>query len=375
MKCDYLIVGAGFYGSVLAERLANDLKAYVIVIDKRNHIGGNCYSTTDEETGIEYHRYGTHIFHTSSPEVWQYISQFTEFNGYHHQVLTRHENKVYQIPINLETINSFYNINLTPLEARKFIEEEISQEKSGVLSNFEEQAIALVGRPLYEAFIKDYTIKQWGKHPQELPASIIKRLPVRYDYREDYFLDARWQGLPLEGYTAIFQKMLKSSNIDVQLSCNYFDFRQEFEVHKKIIYTGPIDQYFDYQCGRLQWRSIELKQQVMDREDFQGTAVMNYADNNMPYTRIHEPRHLHVERAYRKDKTLIFHEYSKDDRNSPYYPVRMDEDKNILQRYKDLARKEAQLIIGGRLGDYVYYDMDKTILAALKCYEKIKESF
>lgn len=372
MKCDYLIVGAGFYGSVLAERIANVLKSHVIVLDKREHIGGNCYSTTDEETGIEYHKYGTHIFHTSSEKVWNYITQFTEFNSYHHQVLTVHKNKVYQMPINLETINSYYNKNFSPAEAAAFIQQEIKKENIRVPKNFEEQAVISIGRPLYEAFIKNYTRKQWGVNPKELPVSIIKRLPVRYNYTEDYFRDARWQGIPLQGFTRIFENMLNHKNIEVHLNTDYFSQRSEFQVKHKTIYTGPIDQYFNYECGKLKWRGIELKRKVENMEDFQGTSVMNYADYETPYTRIHEFRHLHPEKSYSKEKTLTYYEYPQDGNDAPYYPVNTDSDRETFKKYRLLAEKEKNVIIGGRLGDYAYYDMDKTILAALKCFQRIE---
>lgn len=375
MKCDYLIVGAGFYGSVLAERIANKLNAKVVVIDRRSHIGGNCYSETDKETGIEYHKYGTHIFHTNSEKVWSYISQFTEFNSYHHQVLTVHKNKVYQMPINLETINTFYNAFFSPCEAKAFIQQEINKENINIPKNFEERAIKSIGRSLYEAFIKNYTKKQWDIDPKELPESIIKRLPVRYTYDENYFRDARWQGIPLKGYTNIFTNMLSHPNIEVILNCDYFSRRSEFNVQQKTIYTGPIDQYFDYEHGSLQWRAIELKRKVEECPDFQGTSVMNYADYDIPYTRIHEYRHLHPERNYDAERTLIYYEFPKKGGNDPYYPVKTTDDTELLKKYRLLAKKEKNVIIGGRLGDYAYYDMDKTILAALKCFERVEDQF
>lgn len=369
MKCDYLVVGSGLFGCVLAERIANDLKSTVLVIDKRDHIGGNCYSESDKETGIEAHKYGTHIFHTSSKKAWDYITRFTEFNGYHHQVLTKHKGRVYQMPINLETINSFYGLNLTPSQAVKFLKKEIEKEGIKKPKNLEEKAIASVGRPLYEAFIRHYTIKQWAKDPKDLPASIIMRLPVRYDYREDYFMEARWQGIPVEGYTAVFEKMLKSPRFSLKLNCDYFQNKNRFNVKKKIIYTGPIDQYFEYRYGNLEWRTVKLSKEVVNQDDYQGTSVMNYADPDVKHIRIHEPKHLHPERKYNKNKTVIFYETSAHDKNNPYYPVNSGTNQKILQRYKELASREKGLIIGGRLGDYAYYDMDKTILAALACYD------
>ncbi len=369
MAYDYLIIGAGLFGSVLAERISNDLSMKVLVIDKRDHIGGNCYSEIDQDTDIEIHKYGTHIFHTSSKNVWDYICRFTEFNGYHHQVLTSYKNKIYQMPINLETINSFYNLNLRPNEARDLLKREIAREGIGKPQNLEEKAVSLVGRPLYEALIKGYTIKQWGKDPKELPADIITRLPVRFNYREDYFVDSRWQGIPLSGYTKMIERMLKSPKIHIELNCDYFKHKEEFKPRRKMIYTGPIDQYFDYIYGNLEWRSISLKRQVLEVEDYQGNSVMNFADIDISYTRIHENKHLHPERKYSKQKTVIFYEESINNAQEPYYPINNEKNNSTYQRYRNLARKYDALIIGGRQGNYKYYDMDKAILAAFDCYE------
>ena len=370
MVYNYLIVGAGLFGCVMAERIANDLKSKVLVIDKRTHIGGNCYSERDDETGIEFHKYGTHIFHTNIKTVWDYINRFTEFNGYFHQVLTTHKNKVYQMPINLETINSFYNLNMKPFEAKEFIKEECVKESIKEPKNFEEYAISIVGRSLYEALIKDYTIKHWQKDPKDLPVSIFTRLPIRFNYREDYFVDSRWQGIPLNGYTKVVERLLNSPNIHVELNCDFFNYREELKVRKKIIFTGPIDQYFNNEYGRLDWRSIELQREVVDVDDYQGTSVMNYADPDIEYTRIHEPKHLHPERSYAGDETLIFYEYSRTDPEEPYYPINNERNNKTLKKYKKLAKSEKNVVFGGRLGDYAYYDMDKTIMAALNCYEK-----
>jgi UDP-galactopyranose mutase len=370
MKCDYLVVGAGFFGCVLAERLARDGDARVLVIEKRSHIGGNCHSQEDPETGIEFHTYGTHVFHTSSRDVWKYITKFTEFNGYHHQVLTVHKGKVYQLPVNLATINSFYGLELVPSQARQLLRHETRSAGIRRPRNLEEKAILSVGRPLYEAFIRGYTTKQWGRDPRELPPEIIKRLPVRYNYDNSYFASGRWQGIPLMGYTRLFDRMLHSPGIRIQLDCDFFKHRDDFRVKHKTIYTGPIDRYFDYIYGRLEWRSVEFVRQVQPEQDFQGTAVMNYADTNVPFTRTHEPRHLHPERNYCKDQTVVFYERPKQDLDEPYYPVNTPDNESLLGKYIELARRERNVIIGGRLGTYAYYDMDKTILAALKCYRE-----
>jgi|GEM_PF-207012 len=371
MEYDYLIVGAGLYGSVFAERLANEEGAKALVIDKREHIGGNCYSKRDEETDIEYHVYGPHIFHTSSERVWKYISRFTEFNSYHHQTLTTHKGKVYQMPINLETINSFYNINLRPYEVEDFLAKEAAKANITKPKNFEKKAISLSGRPLYEAFIRGYARKQWGKDPKNLPVSILKRLAIRSNYDENYFHDCRWQGIPLNGYAEIFEKMLSSKNITVKLNCDFFKHRHEFKVRKKTIYTGPIDRYFDYKHGRLEWRTIELERKVVNYDDFQGDAIMNYADEDVKHARILEPKYCHPERKHIKGKSLIFYERSLSDPENPYYSVNSMENRAVFKKYRQLAEKEEDLIIGGRLGDYAYYNMDKTILAALNCYQII----
>jgi UDP-galactopyranose mutase len=368
MKCDYLVVGAGFFGSVLAERLANDRGADVLVIDKRSHIGGNCHSQEDPETGIEFHTYGTHVFHTSSREVWNYITRFTEFNGYRHQVLTVHKGRVYQMPINLATISAFFNRKLSPAEARELVQSETRAAGIERPENLEEKAISAVGRSLYEAFICGYTTKQWNMNPRELPPEIIERLPVRYNYDNNYFSEGRWQGIPLRGYTKLFEQLLHSPRIKVNLDCDFFKHRDDFRVKYKTIYTGPIDRYFEYIYGRLEWRSVEFAREIRAEEDFQGTAVMNYADLEVPYTRIHEPRHLHPERSYRGDRTLIICEKSGQDPDEPYYPVKTPGDQSLLAKYVELARRERNVIIGGRLGGYAYSDMDKTILAALRCY-------
>jgi len=274
------------------------------------------------------------------------------------------------MPINLETINQFYSLNLTPQEAKEFIAREIEKEYYENPSNLEEVAVSSVGRPLYEAFIKGYTIKQWNKDPRDLPATIIKRLPIRYNYCEDYFVHSRWQGIPQDGYTKIFERMHSSKNIHVELDCDYFENCDRIKVKKKTIYTGPIDRYFDYAYGRLEWRSLTFEKETFEIEDFQGTSVMNNADIDVPYTRSHEYRHLHLERNYTKDRTIVFYEKSVCNDSEPYYPVNTAQNENILVKYKQLGTKEKDLVLGGRLGDYAYYDMDKAILAALKCFEE-----
>lgn len=365
----YLIVGSGFFGSVIAERIANDLNEKVVVIDKRPQVGGNCYSERDDETGIEYHKYGTHIFHTSDKKVWEYINRFTSFNGYRHQVLAMHNNRAYQMPINLETINSFYGVNLKPFEVDDFLSSEISKEKIADPQNLEEKAISLIGRPLYEAFIKGYTMKQWHKDPKLLPVSIIDRLPFRKNYEESYFFDY-WQGMPLGGYAELFKRILEHKNIEVRLSVDYFDINGQIPDSCKVIYSGPIDRFFNYKYGKLEWRTLDFEREVVGVEDFQGTAVINYPELSVPYTRIHEPRHLHPERAYIKQKSLILREYSKwGTSDNGHYPVNTINNERIFAKYLEERKKSKDVIFGGRLADYKYYDMDKVIGLALEVYE------
>jgi UDP-galactopyranose mutase len=370
----YLVVGSGFFGAVIAERIANDLNQKVIVIDKRNHIGGNSYSETDKTSGIECHIYGSHIFHTNNEIVWQYINRFCSFNSYRHKVLTKLNGKVYQMPINLETINSFYGLNMSPREAKLFLKKETSKEQICDPSNLEEKAISLIGRPLYEGFIKGYTLKQWGVDPKKLPTDIITRLPVRFNFKADYFNDP-WQGIPLKGYQSIFNRMLNYPNIQVYLRTDYNDIRHLIPEDCCIIFSGPIDRYFNYKFGKLGWRTLKFEKEVMPIEDFQGTSVINYADESIPYTRIHEFRHYHEERHYPDDKTVIFREFSCDINyaDDPYYPINTDKDKLMLKLYEDESRKHQNAVFGGRLGSYAYLDMDRTIALALQAYnDKIK---
>ncbi len=368
---EYVVVGAGFFGAVIAERIATVLDKPVLVLEKRDHIGGNCHSQLDSETKIEYHTYGTHIFHTSNEKVWDYISKFTEFNAYFHQVLTTYKDKVYQMPINLETINSFYNVNLRPYEVKEFLAKEIAKEPYPNPSNMEEKAISLMGRPLYEAFIKGYTKKQWQKDPKELPDSIIKRLPFRTNYNENYFFD-KWQGIPLKGYTKLFENMLDHKNIQLKLNTDFFEVKEQLNDDALIIYSGPIDQYFDYKHGHLEWRTLKFEKEVKGVRDYQGTSVMNYAEEEVPYTRIHEPSHLHPEREPNEEKALIIKEFSlKDDGSNPYYPINDERNSNLVLKYREEADKSENLIISGRLGDYKYYDMHHTINMALELFEDV----
>ena len=364
----YVVAGSGLLGSVIAERIGNVLNKPVLVIEKRDHIGGNCYSETDASSQIEYHKYGTHIFHTSNEKVWKYVNQFTTFNAYRHQVLASYMNKIYQLPINLETINSFFNVNLKPYEVDRFMLARTPLQPHEPV-NFEEKAISLLGKELYEAFIKGYTLKQWQIDPRELPASIFNRLPFRKNYDENYFFD-KWQGIPADGYTAMFKRMLSNKNIKVFLNTDFFDIRDQLKKDACLIYSGPIDRFFDYKFGKLSWRTLQFQKEEIAVEDYQGNSVVNYPEIDIPYTRIHEPRHLHPERNYTRDNTIIFKEFSlKDDGSNPYYPILSDDNIKKYDQYKVEAGKLKNVFISGRLGDYKYYDMHETIARALEIFE------
>lgn len=363
MSWDYVVVGAGLFGSVFAQQ-ATEAGRTVAVIDRRNHIGGNCFTSTDEETGINVHAYGTHIFHTNSERVWWYMNRFTEFNSYHHTVLTNLGGDLYPMPINLTTLNHFFGKRLTPSDAATFLER--LREPIEHPANLEEKARSLVGTALYDAFIAGYTTKHWGRHPRDLPANIITRLPVRTSHESGYFSD-RYQGIPTHGYTPIFERMLRKA--DVFLDTDYMNDKVYWHARarRKLVYSGPIDAYFEHTYGRLSWRSVNHEVQVIDEPDYQGIAVMNFADASVPYTRIHEPRHLHPELAgtMSAEKTIIQREYSGDDASNPSYPVNAQSDKAMLRQYRTLASGEDHVIFGGRLASYAYYDMHQVVGAAL----------
>jgi UDP-galactopyranose mutase len=367
---DLIIVGAGFFGATIAERAANALGKRVLIIDRRRHIGGNAYSENDRETGIEVHKYGAHLFHTPNRTVWDYLNRFTAFTDYRHRVFTSYNGQVYAMPINLGTICQFFGKRMSPAEARALVAGQAAELGDRPPQNLEEKAISLIGRPLYEAFIRGYTAKQWQTDPRELPESIITRLPVRYNFDNRYFNDP-YEGLPVDGYTAIFERMLDNPLIDVQLNTDFFSVRSEIPAGKPVVYTGPIDRYFDYRAGELKWRTIDFEEEVLPVGDFQGTAVMNYADEDIPYTRILEFRHFNPERDYQQDKTVIVREYARFATRSdePYYPIDTAEDKRTYLSYRDLAEQEKDVIFGGRLGTYRYLDMHQAIGAALKSFE------
>ena len=371
---DLVVVGSGFFGLTVAERAAAELDKKVLVLDRRSHIGGNAYSEAEPETGIEIHRYGAHLFHTSNERVWKYVNRFTDFTGYQHRVFARVGEQVYAFPMNLALINQFFGKSHTPDEARALIAEQAGEVETSEASNLEEKAISLIGRPLYEAFVKGYTAKQWQTDPTKLGASIISRLPVRYTFDNRYFNDT-YEGLPVDGYTAWLEKMADHPNITVQLDVDYFDVRDQLPAGVPTVYTGPLDRYFDFAEGELSWRTLDFETEVRhDTGDFQGTPVMNYNDQDVPFTRIHEFRHFHPERDYPKDKTVIVREYSRfaESGDEPYYPVGTPEDRAKLERYRELARKETadrNILFGGRLGTYKYLDMHMAIGSALTMFD------
>lgn len=375
---DLIVVGSGFFGLTIAERAASQLGKRVLIIEKRSHIGGNAFSQPEPETGIEVHQYGAHLFHTSNERVWNYVTQFTKFTDYQHRVFAMHDGKAYQFPMGLGLICEFFGKYYSPDEARALIKEQASEVNTEDATNLEEKAISLIGRPLYEAFVRDYTAKQWQTDPKELPASNITRLPVRYTFNNRYFNDTH-EGLPVDGYAAWLRAMIDHDLIDVQLNTDWFDVRADIRAANPdapVVYTGPLDRYFDYSAGRLGWRTLDFDVEVLPIGDFQGTAVMNYNDADVPYTRIHEFRHFHPERAdrYPKDKTVIMKEYSRfaEEDDEPYYPINTPEDRKILAAYRELAAQETandQVLFGGRLGTYQYLDMHMAIASALTMFD------
>lgn len=372
-----IIVGAGLFGATMAERIAAERTHPVTVIDRRPHIAGNCWSDIAPGTEIERHVYGSHIFHTSHDDVWDYVNRFSLFNNYRHTVYTTWKDKVYSMPINLATINAFYGITLRPDEVAAFLEKE-----TGIVAeprNLEEKAVSLIGRPLYEAFIKGYTWKQWDKDPCELSPDIITRLPVRSSYNNRYFSDTH-EGIPLCGYGELVRRMLSSPLITVRLGMDFSDIRPTLQPGTLVIYTGPIDEFFEWRLGRLEWRTVDFEWEILDMEDYQGTAVMNYADTEIPWTRIHEFKHYHPERvqAMHAAKTVVAREFSRAaaSRDEPYYPVNTAANRALFQKYADLALQtevpgEINVVFGGRLGLYCYMDMDKTIKAAFTLFEEL----
>ena len=362
-KYDYLIVGSGLFGSIFAYE-ANKRGKKCLIIDKRNHIGGNIYCK--EVEGINVHEYGAHIFHTSNKEVWNYINQFAEFNRYTNSPVAIYKDELYNLPFNMNTFNKLWGVK-TPAEAKAKIEEQLAETNITEPKNLEEQAIKLIGKDIYEKLIKGYTEKQWGTRATELPSFIINRLPVRFTYDNNYFNDT-YQGIPIGGYTKIIEKMLEG--IEVRLETDFFNNREEFEeIADKIVFTGMIDEFYNYEFGTLEYRSLRFEHEILDEENHQGNAVVNYTEYEVPYTRIIE--HKHFEYGT-QPKTVITREYpakwSKGD--EPYYPINNERNNNMYAKYKELADKETNVIFGGRLAQYKYYDMHHVIEQALNTVNK-----
>jgi UDP-galactopyranose mutase len=361
MKYDFLIVGAGLFGSVFAYE-AKKLGKKCLIIDKRNHIGGNCY--TENIDGIDIHKYGPHIFHTNDKKIWEWINQFGEFNNYVHSPKVNYNNKIYSFPINLLTLQQLWGV-MTPEEAKI----KLNQVKKEIKSpkNLEEWVIAQVGEEIYEIFIKGYTIKQWNKNPKDLPISIIKRLPIRTNFDDNYFFDT-FQGIPKNGYTKLFEHMLK--DIEVRLNVDYFVEKEKWDsICDKVVYTGKIDEFFDYQFGKLEYRSLKFIEERIDIDDYQGCSIMNYTDYNIPFTRITEHKHFNF---LKSNVTWITKEFPIDykEGNEPYYPINNDENNKKFSKYKELSKSIPNVIFGGRLAEYKYYDMHQIIASAIN---KIKE--
>ena len=372
---DLVVVGSGFYGLTVAQQAADRLGLKVKVIEQRNHIGGNAYSEFDPATGIEVHKYGSHLFHTSNERVWDYVNRFTAFNNYKHLVWTKHNDDLYPMPINLDTINKFFNRTFDSEQAQKFIQGQVHEDQASSASNLEERAIALIGQPLYEAFIKGYTEKQWQTDPKLLPADVINRLPMRFTTEHRYFND-KYEGLPLGGYTAWLENMADHPNIEISLNQDFFDEKSKLVGQVPIVYTGPIDRYFDYEFGELGWRTLDFDSEIVETGNYQNTSVVNYSDLDVPFTRIHEYRHLHPERSYQNETTFISREYSRfaSRADEPYYPVNTDADREKLVKYRKLMDVEKDVWFGGRLGSYQYLDMHMAIASALTFFEnRIKQ--
>ena len=371
MNYDLVVVGSGLFGLTIAEQAASRWGLRVAIVERRSHLGGNAYSEIDPETGIEVHKYGAHLFHTSNERVWEYVNRFTSFSSYVHRVWTTVDGVVYPMPVNLGTINQFFSAAYGPDEARALIAQQAAEVDGQEITDFESKGVSLVGRPLFEAFFKNYTAKQWQTDPKDLPASIISRLPVRYNYDSRYFND-KYEGLPVDGYTAWMERMVASDLIDVYLDTDFFD--PENPLNKAavvgkvpVVYTGPVDRYFEYSAGDLSWRTVDFEKEVVETGDYQGCSVMNYGDIDVPFTRIIEFRHFHPERDYQDKKTVIFREFSRfaDHGDEPYYPVNTAQDRERLEQYRELMKNEDRVFFGGRLGTYKYLDMHMAIASAL----------
>ncbi|TDG37148.1 UDP-galactopyranose mutase [Pedobacter changchengzhani] len=363
----YLIIGSGFAGSVIAEQLSKD--SLIEMWEERNHIGGNCYTERDEDTGINIHKYGPHIFNTDNVNVWNYIQQFCQMMSYVNRVKSIYRGQVYSLPINLHTINQFFNKTFSPTQAKEFIQS-LSDATIDSPKNFEEQALKFIGKDLYQAFFYGYTKKQWGCEPTELPASILKRLPVRFNYNDNYYT-MPLQGIPKNGYTEIFEKMLSHPNITIHLNKRFTTNDADFSTYDQVFYTGPVDAFFEYKFGRLGYRTVFFEKHTSEG-DFQGNAVINYADEETPFTRIHE--HKHFTPWEEHEKTVYFKEFSKETEveDIPYYPKRLTNDIEILEKYQEEINKLPKITFLGRLATYRYMDMHHVIANALEIAQKFK---
>ncbi len=366
MKYDYVIVGSGLFGATFANLAKKDEKK-VLVIEKRNHIAGNVY--TEEIEGIQVHKYGAHIFHTDDKEVWNYVNSFVEFNRYTNSPVARYKNEIYNMPFNMNTFAKIWDDVITPEDAKRHIEEERKEMEGKTPENLEEQAISLVGRTIYEKLVKGYTEKQWNRECIDLPAFIIKRLPVRFIYDNNYFND-KYQGIPIGGYTKLVEKMLEG--IEVKLEEDFLEKKDYYQkLGKKVIYTGMLDEYFDCRLGRLEYRSLRFDTKVLDMENFQGNAVVNYTGREVDYTRVIEHKHFE---STKSNKTVVTYEYPDDwtEEKEAYYVINDDKNNNLKEKYQELANKEENVIFGGRLAEYKYYDMDDVIRSAMDTYHKVE---
>ena len=368
----FCVVGAGLTGLVYAERIASQLKQPVLLVDKRGKLGGNSSATIDKETGIEIHDYGSHIFHTDNEAAWNYVNRFTTFNSYRHHVLIHTNGHVYFMPINLKTIQEVAGKAFTPTEAQDWIASGIT--KTDNPRNLEEKAVSLIGPVLYNIFIKGYTAKQWGRPPSELPPDIITRLPVRMTYETEYF-NSSHQGIPSGGYDAMFRKMAETPGIELRLNTAFTEIAAQLPKDCVIIYTGMIDDFFGYCFGALEWRSLRFEKETVPVRDYQGTTVLNYGDETVSYTRIHEFKHYHPEwkQAFNADKTVIFREYPMDWKPGldAFYPVNDERNHSLLLKYQHLAENHPNILFRGRLGEYQYWDMDKAVAMSLQGFESL----
>lgn len=368
---DLIVVGAGLFGLTIANLVSSKLGKKVTILETRPEIGGNAYAYFDKETGIEVHKYGSHLFHTSNKKVWDYVNQFTSFSNYRHHVFTRHNFDLYPMPINLTTINQIYGLRLNPVEAEELIELDSALYLNESATTFESKALRTIGSKLYESLIKGYTLKQWQTDPSELPGSVFSRLPIRFNLNHSYF-DDEYQGLPSQGYQVMFNKMVSSPLVKIFCNVDYFDYADFIKgVEKTVVYTGPLDRYFEYQFGPLTWRTLDFEIEKLDVADYQGTSVINEADIDVPFTRTHEFKHLHPEWNYKSNQTIIMREFSRfaNKNDEPYYPVNSSKDRDTLKLYRELAEMETNTFFGGRLGSYLYLDMHMAIASAFTLFE------